>query len=387
LEKIFEKLMYSRLSSFLDRHKILYSRQYGFRKSYSTTHTILNIIERIRQSLDKGQFACGIFVDLQKAFDTVDHAILCKKLNHYGIRGVANKWFQSYLSARHQFVSISNIHSVLRLIEHGVPQGSVLGPPFFLIYNNDLHHAIIFGEIFHFADDTNLLHFSSSLNSLSKRVNSSLKLLCKWLAANKISLNVNKTELILFRHKSKPLSQILKIKINGKRLVLSRSIKYLGVFIDEHLTWNKQVSELSLKLRRANGALSKLRHYVKTSTLVNVYHALFNSHLRYACQAWGQCDTSITNRIFLLQKAAMRLMLFAPSRSASSPLFAFFYILKIFDLVKVLNILFVHKFINTALPDDILKTFNFRTPGHTYGTRGRCLNLLVQPNEIGRAHV
>jgi len=311
LEKIFEKLMYSRLSNFLDKYKVLYSRQYGFRKSHSTTHTILNIIERIRQNLDKGQFACGTFVDLQKAFDTVDHAILCKKLNHYGIRGVANKWFQSYLSSRYQFVSITGINSVLRLIEYGVPQGSVLGPLLFLIYINDLHEAIYLGEVFHFADDTNLLHFSGSIDSLCKMVNSSLKLLCKWLAANKISLNVDKTEIILFRHKSKPFTGILKIKINGKRLVLSS-------FIDEHLTWHKQISELSLKLRRANGALSKLRHYVKTKTLVNIYNALFNSHLRYACQTWGQSETTITKRIFILQKAAMRLMFFAPLRLASS---------------------------------------------------------------------
>ena len=124
------------------------------------------------------------------------------------------------------------------LIEHGVPQGSVLGPLLFLIYINDLHKAIVHGEVYHFADDTNLLHFSSSLISLRKTVNTSLKLLCKWLAANKISLNVDKTEIILFRHKSKLLHEIPKFKINGKRLVPSSNIKYLGVFIDEHLTWH-----------------------------------------------------------------------------------------------------------------------------------------------------
>ena len=379
IEKIFEKLMYSRISNFLDRHQILYFRQYGFRKSHSTTQAIINIIERIRQSLDNGQLACGVFVDLQKAFDTVDHEILCSKLNHYGIRGVANSWFKSYLSSRLQFVSIANSKSELRLMEYGVPQGSVLGPLLFLIYINDLHVPIKFGDIYHFADDTNLLHFDTNMKSLSKKVNANLKFLCKWLSANKIALNRDKTELIIFRHKSKRL-ETPKIKINGKRLTPSPFIKYLGVYIDEHLTWHKQVSELSLKLRRANGALSKIRHFVPLNTLLNIYHALFNSHLIYACQAWGQCETSITKRTFILQKSAMRLMSFSPFQSPSSPLFSLFRIPKIFDLVHIANILFIHQFFNSALPADILSTFKFSKLVHTYNTRGNSLSLLNLPS-------
>jgi len=163
--------MYSRLISFLDSYSIIYRRQYGFRKSHSTIHALINIVERIRQSLDKGHAAVGVFVDLQKAFDTVDHSILLSKLKHYGVRGIANKWFKSYLSSRLQFVSVANCQSEVEFILHGVPQGSVLGPLLFLLYINDLHEAIKFSEVTLFADDTNLFQFGNSVKSLNDNIN------------------------------------------------------------------------------------------------------------------------------------------------------------------------------------------------------------------------
>ena len=128
IEKIYEKVMYSRVTNFLDSHNLIYSRQFGFRKSHSTLHILTVIVERIRKCLDNGELACGVFVDLQKAFDTVDHQILISKLDHYGIRGPCKNWFKSYLSDRHQYVSIQNSESSLRPIRHGVPQGCAGSP-------------------------------------------------------------------------------------------------------------------------------------------------------------------------------------------------------------------------------------------------------------------
>ena len=194
IEKIYEKVMYTRLMDFLNRFKQIYSRQFGFRKAHSTVNTLINIVERIRGSLDKGEFACGVFVDLQKAFDTVDHEILLAKLNHYGVRGIANTWFKSYLSDRSQFVCLSNHKSKIKAVKHGVPQGSVLGPLLFLLYINDLHHSIKSSETYHFADDTHLLNFAKSVWSLCGKINSDLRVLVSWLNANKISLNADKTQ-------------------------------------------------------------------------------------------------------------------------------------------------------------------------------------------------
>ena len=159
-------------------------------------------------------------IDFKKAFDTVDHLILLKKLDHYGIRGTPNNWFRSYLSDRKQYVSVSGTNSSFKSINHGVPQGSVLGPLLFLIYINDLPNALVYSDAFIFADDTALLYSDKNLKRIRKKINIDLKLLVHWLHTNKIGLNVDKTEAILFRSAKKKVDYDLKLKLNGKKLQL-----------------------------------------------------------------------------------------------------------------------------------------------------------------------
>ena len=166
--------------------------QFGFRKKYSTNHALIGIVEQIRDAMDKKMFSCGVFIDLEKAFDTVNHDILLKKLDYYGIRGIANQWFTSYLSQRYQSVRINSEKSSKRLITCGVPQGSILGPLLFLIYINDMHLAVKKSTIYHFADDTNLLFSSKSQKDLRKAINNDLKLFFDRLCANRLSLNTKK---------------------------------------------------------------------------------------------------------------------------------------------------------------------------------------------------
>ena len=183
IEKIFEKLMYKRLYTFLNNNNIIYNLLFGFRQQYSGSHALINITENIRKVLDDGNIACGVFVDLQKAFDTVVHQILSAKLNHYGICGVSNDWFKSYQSNHSQYVSINGCESGLGAITCGVPQGPVPGPLLFLLYINDLNQATEFCKVHHFADDTNLLCLSNSIEKLNKLVNADIKHLVNWLNA------------------------------------------------------------------------------------------------------------------------------------------------------------------------------------------------------------
>ena len=214
--KIIEKIMYNRIYKFLDKNNIIYSLQFGFRQHYSTSHALLNLTEAIMKALDDGNFACDIFVDLHKPFDTVNHSILLSKLCHYGICGLTNKWFESYLANRKQFVSVNGFVSSTSSIASSVPQGSVLGLLLFLLYINDLHVAIKHCTVHHLADDTNLFIINKPLKRLNKLLNSDLKNLINWLNANKTSLNFSKTELNVFKTKRKPLDFNMKIKLNGK---------------------------------------------------------------------------------------------------------------------------------------------------------------------------
>ena len=162
-------------------------------------------------------------------------------------------------------------------------------------------------------------------------------------------------------------------------LLVHKSVKYLGVHLDEHLNWKTHIASIATKLRRANGALSKLRHFVPTKIALNVYHAIFSSHARYASQIWGLCDNSVTHRILTLQNTAMRLLTFNGPRVSATPLYAELGILKFFDQVEIMNILYVHKYLNGNLPIDTLETLKFCKIDHSLQTRGNSIGLLKQP--------
>ena len=377
LNKVLEKLVFSRVYKFLEDHKCIYNLQFGFRSKHSINHALIDITESIRQTLDNKGIACGVFVDLQKAFDTVNHTILAHKLNHYGIRGVANDWFSSYLSNRSQFVSILGFESGTKDVEHGVPQGSVLGPLLFLIYINDLHNSIKHSKVYHFADDTNLLNINKSPKKMQKQINSDLKLLYKWLLANKISLNCSKTEIIFFHKPGVPYTDFkFNIKMNGSKINLSNYIKYLGIYLDPTLSGKHHCNMLTTKLNRANGMLCKARYYIPKHEIKSLYYAIFSTHMAYGCQVWGQTNNEI---IFKLQKRAIRIISFANFDAHTSPLFKELKILKLMDLITLHNALMVHDFFNNTLPlcfDPYFKTIK---EVHGLGTKSAKLGCLFIP--------
>ena len=269
LSKLFERSMHTRMYKFLDDSNSFYELQFGFRKKYSTNHALLSIIEGIRKTLDNTTFSCGVFIDLEKAFDTVNHTILLAKLDHYGLRGIVNSWFKSYLEGRQQHVTIDGVSSQYKNIMCGVPQGSILGPLLFLLYINDMHRAVKHSIIHHFADDTNLLYSNKNLKQLRKRINEDLKLIFNWLCANRLSLNVGKTEFIIFKPKRKSLKERITLKLNGVTLYESPKIKYLGLIMDDRLTWKFHIFELRKKLNKSVGMIYKMRNVCPQRVLLS----------------------------------------------------------------------------------------------------------------------
>ena len=274
----------------------------------------------IRNALGKGNFTCGVFIDLQKAFDTANHDILLSKLNHYGIRGVASNWFKSYLIDRTQYTTINNERSEIRNIKYGVPQGSLLGPLLFLIYINNLSRSIKNSKIHHFADDTNLLCASSSLKDINKKINFDLSNLVQWLLANKIALNVNKSDIVIFRSPRKQIAKKMNFRLSGQKIRQKTCTKYLGVLLDEHFLFKDHINTLKQKLNRANSILAKLRHHLLSDILKTVYYSLFDTHLRHACQVWGQSNHDILVMIQRAENKALRIINFKEERHPNEPL-------------------------------------------------------------------
>lgn len=196
--KILEKLMFSRLMSFINQSNLLYNKQFGFRQNHSTLHAILSTTDKVQKAIDDRNFSCGLFLDLSKAFDTVDQSILLQKLHHYGIRGIAHNWFKSYLDNRQQFVSIGNVNSDTKQVLMEVPQGSVLGPLLFLLYINDFQNSSNVLDFHLFADDSNLFYSNKSLSDLEAKINIELQSVYNWLCANKLSLNIEKSNFVKF---------------------------------------------------------------------------------------------------------------------------------------------------------------------------------------------
>ena len=338
--RIFEKVMFKRLKMFLDQNDILFRSQYGFRDKHSTQHAILDIVNTIQGNMDKKLYTCGIFIDLKKAFDTVNHSVLLSKLHHYGIRGVVNDWFSSYLCGRVQTTEVEMTVSAKATTPCGVPQGSMLGPLLFLIYINDIPNSSSKLSFYLFADDTNMRFSDNNLQSLAT-VNNELKNVCDWLTANKLTLNTKKSNFVIFRPRQKKLEYEVNLNVidNNTNTLTSLEckeyVKYLGVLIDSHLSWKFHIDYVASKLSKIVGIIARLRHLVPFNTLLSIYQSLMFPYLTFGLSAWGQAAQLHLNKLLLLQKRAIRFMNFSKPRTHAVPLF-------ISSKILPINMLYVH---------------------------------------------
>ena len=356
--KLLEKIASNQMMKYINKFRLLYEHQYGFRAGYNTTQPLLHFLDNIFNSLNSpnNDYSLAIFIDLTKAFDTCDIDILLYKLNHYGFRGIANQWFKSYLTGRKQFTSIKGVNSSLKELLCGVPQGSILGPLLFILLINDLPNATDFFNIL-YADDTTLQKSSNDLRNLFNEANIELEKLSDWFKANKLTLNVSKTKYILFRKKSQNINfSDLKLTIDDEQIdrighgCREESFKFVGIHLDELLTWDFHAKHVYSKVANAVFALSKLKNILPIKAKIIIYNSLFRSFIEFGICAWGRTKSKQINRIISLQKRAMRCIANATYNAHTDPIFAKLGILKFNDLLDLNQICFVHKFINDKLP-------------------------------------
>ena len=369
VSKILEKVVHRRLLSFMTKHRILYDGQYGFRPKRSTIDAITDFVSDVLPSLDKRNTSLAVYLDLSKAFDTINHGILLRKLEYYGIRGRALEWFKSYLDQRRQYVNFGGVCSKLQSVEYGVPQGSVLGPLLFIIYSNDIPHSITYSKSILFADDTTVYITGSNLEIMYQHVNYDLKSLNDWFRANQLSVNPLKTKYIHFSRHSVAIDINIQLKIDSVPLERVNTTKFLGIYIDEHLTWESHIKYCMKKISSGTYAINMSKHVLSRSHLLLLYYSLVQPYLQYGIVLWGNAYQKHLVKLEIAQKKAIRAITGGKYNESTSPLFRSINILKLKDLLDLHTIQLMYRFINKELSEPLLHIFKYHGEVHDHDTR------------------
>jgi len=301
--KILEKLVHMQYTDYLHDNELMSPTQFGFTKNCNTEHALIHITEHIYKALDENHTCVLLLLDFKKAFDVVPHDILLYKLEMLGATHNTLKWFKSYLTDRSQYVRLENVTSPPAFISHGVPQGSVLGPLLFNIFTNDFHkcHHSIHSQ---YADDTAILISDCSIQELNNKVNKELQSITTWVEANKLSLNLQKTQyLVISNSKSN-----IQLNVKVRDVVINRvpSAKLLGIILDDKLSFKNHINSIVSKLSSISYALLKIKHFVPKSILKKIYHGLVYPHLLYGIGDWGSTSEYLLQPLKTIHKKIVR---------------------------------------------------------------------------------
>ena len=349
ISKIFERVMFSQLYSYFNINNLLSEQQYGFRSQHSTELACVKLADYIIKGMDnikEIKIPTAIFLDLSKAFDTLNFDILLNKLKYYGVRGTSLALIKSYLTNRYQYVQFENSDSELLEIVTGIPQGSILGPLFFSVFINDLVNSSNKFQFLMYADDTTIYFSLDKFPGENREivVNSELEKVNTWLKLNKLSINVNKTNCMFFT-KRRHLTP-LQFSMNNRSIDVVQHFNYLGIMLDENMSWKTHIAMVRNKLSRINGILHRLKYYFPRNILITLYKSLFTPHINYGLLLWGQAGENLDK----IRKKTIRTITYNNYTAHTEPLLKELNLLKVKDMFDLKILKFLFKLYHNELP-------------------------------------
>ena len=347
ISKVFERVIHDQMYEYFNQFNLLAEQQYGFRKQHSTEYAAIKLIDHVSKEMEAGKTPTSVYIDLSKAFDTLTFEVLLYKLKYYGVTDTAFDLLKSYLTNRKQYVVFDGCQSEHVEIYTGVPQGSILGPLFFSIYINDLITVSDRLNFLMYADDTTIYFNLEDFDNLTKEtdINRELEKVNIWLKLNKLSLNTQKTKLMLFHRKQKHLDEI-NVVINGIEIEHVPSFNFLGIMLDENLSWKSHIEMVGNKISRVTGILYRLKNVFPENVLFVLYNSLIVSYMNYGLLLWG----IHSHKLELLQKKALRLMTNSNYLAHTTPLLIKHGLLNVRDMYKLKLLKFYYKLSYDLLP-------------------------------------
>ena len=380
ISKLLEKIVYSRTYSYLEKHEKLYVSQYGFREGHSCENAVSELVSQIVKGQQEGLYTLSLFLDLSKAFDSLEHKVLLKKFERYGLRGITNSWFASYLQNRRMRVKCTTSStgklefSRYQTVTYGTPQGSCLGPLIFIIFTNDLYRQLMNTASLLFADDTTLYMTHRNLRYLKWCVEEDMKRLIAWFRANKLTLNLGKTVCVLFQNNGP--RQTITLELDDVQIKSVREVKFLGMWLDDYLNWCTHVQKLILKMTRNLNLLKYNQNIMPQETKKLIYHAHIGSHLQYGLILWGN---GITNeQLKKLQKIQNQCITYISGiKINNTRVNKDLGILTVKDMIDLANLKFGYKLLHNLLPRKVAECCRIDSrnkclmPKHAYNTRSK----------------
>ena len=375
--RVFEKILYGQVYDYFMSYKLLGNQQFGFRTLHSTALALSKSTSNWWLNRDNGHMNSAVFLDIRKAFDTVNHEILLNKLNSYGMEDDELLFFSSYLRDRTQCCSVNGHQSTLKKVTCGVPQGSILGPLLFIIYMNDLPDCVKDVNVTTYVDDTSLDKAIRRSHELKEELVPAFAKVREWLKINKLSLNTIKTEFVIIRTSHRlcqldenPESAPYIIMIDGGEVKRTKCVKYLGMLVDDKLTWDQHIDYISNKITFNIGILKRIQQFIPMESLLLLYHTLIEPYFRYCSIVWGQCNESLKDRLQRLQNKAARTIARVRYEEADHNIsLTNFGWLSVRNLIQLDMAIFVYKELHGLQPEQNETPFRNLNELHTHNTR------------------